>query len=517
MDWLMTSKKKRCDLCKASYRFAKFYDPHMPKKLPASVIAKYVIKRGIEKFVFALRVGLVGVVWLVAVPMFTRHNWTFFFWVSEEGLVSSSHASTTAAEAAVSFVNGSRIANISSTVFSAGSSLLQLVGLAEPAGILGSSIANATNTNTTQTPSAAASAANRFMNKSATWLSDAPYVNNLTRSAGLNRIIVHCIEGIAITLVVVICFILIILVRDYVLQHQRGPEANAFDQLFEEFPIDFARLEQNDNLFDEENLDESEGNDDIFPDVDTVVPGNAANFLQYLRIRRKARDVPHRIVAMAHAEGLEEDLKVWLEPLYPITGRPPPGYGRPAEEPAEEPVDGLEVGPVQGPMPQPADEEFDELSSESSEDEPAEAGPSIETEPASLREAWLARSENGSIGTSPSTTTVDMNETPESAEAADDTAPTNGVNILEFEYRPRANTGPLTTGGGSGFGNNYWAFPTETRDPVPHQDMPAPEPDNEGLVNGHQENDEAEEYGNHEEEYPHYDADDYYEDRKSVV
>lgn len=55
-------------------------------------------------------------------------------------------------------------------------------------------------------------------------LSDVGFLRNLTRSPAVNRTIITVLEGQLITILVIVCFILVILVRDYVVQQQ--PEIN---------------------------------------------------------------------------------------------------------------------------------------------------------------------------------------------------------------------------------------------------------------------------------------------------
>jgi len=51
-------------------------------------------------------------------------------------------------------------------------------------------------------------------------LSEVSYLRNLTRHNSINRTIIATFEGQIITILVIVCFILIILVRDYVVQQQ---------------------------------------------------------------------------------------------------------------------------------------------------------------------------------------------------------------------------------------------------------------------------------------------------------
>ena len=66
--------------------------------------------------------------------------------------------------------------------------------------------------------------------RSSTWLSDLPFLSTMTRSTTLNNIIIDTLEGQLITLFVVVAFILIFLIREWVLQQQQnrllGPDGD---------------------------------------------------------------------------------------------------------------------------------------------------------------------------------------------------------------------------------------------------------------------------------------------------
>lgn len=62
-------------------------------------------------------------------------------------------------------------------------------------------------------------------------LSDVAFLKTLTRHPGLNRIIIATLEGQIITVLVVVCFILVFLIREWVVQQQPGINmGNAFNE-----------------------------------------------------------------------------------------------------------------------------------------------------------------------------------------------------------------------------------------------------------------------------------------------
>lgn len=258
MEWLSHSQKKHCELCKTSFRFTKLYAPNMPKQLPFFIFARHLTRYVLRSFVVWLRISLVACVWLGLLPSLTRWEWKFFFWVSEEGLVytqlqQQNAVVTTAADGASS--NGTSVAldalaAVTSAAADAGSSLVNgTIGRnasaaaeqaqTDPYGLLESS---------RSTPYALLSLIFQILRETfgslnVSWIfvqgedaeksvfsgpptlfSEVGFLRNFCRFPLVNRMVIFIVEGQFITLLVVVCFILVILVRDYVLQQQ--PEIN---------------------------------------------------------------------------------------------------------------------------------------------------------------------------------------------------------------------------------------------------------------------------------------------------
>lgn len=62
----------------------------------------------------------------------------------------------------------------------------------------------------------------RAMPRSSTWLSDQEFLRTMTRSTTINNIIIDTLEGQLITLFIVVAFILIFLIREWVMQQQQN-------------------------------------------------------------------------------------------------------------------------------------------------------------------------------------------------------------------------------------------------------------------------------------------------------
>ncbi|EPE05476.1 ring finger membrane protein [Ophiostoma piceae UAMH 11346] len=456
MEWLSHSQKKHCELCKTPFRFTKLYSPTMPRQVPFAVFAQHLVRYFFRRALVWLRIGLVGIVWVAALPIFTRWAWSFFFWVSEEGLVAPnrvSSGSSGAVSAAGNNATGTSPAvapratdlngtALSSSVLSiAGSTFLHMIGVYEP------------SEPETATSATASRSSTRFAGTvPPSWLSEVPFLNNLTRFRTVNYLAIYALEGLFITFLVVICFILIILVRDYVVQHQPDPHIRAAFEDVDADNLQRAAAHDDDNASEAGNSEDSRTEsrpsnwDDALGDSDwetddsvdgmgdgpirlPAIDGNAhteatsndrnellppeggASVYEYMRIYRRADGDPDRILEIAREEGQEEHLQYWLRVMQNVAER--------------------------------------------------------------------HQSDRGSIGTTSSTTTADLDEPqafadPDTDEARPAMAPPSGVaesssafGGFEYGLRPRANTdGPIAPFGSNPLGSNNWEFPPLPLTPV---------------------------------------------------
>jgi E3 ubiquitin-protein ligase MARCH6 len=243
MEWLSHSQKKYCELCKTPFRFTKLYAPDMPQSLPIHIFIEHMAKYLLRNLLVWLRAAVAISVWVFWLPYFMRAVWSFMFWISDEGLGASSimsrmnetnntmstipssilaigtcpasplFAATTTSAAEVEAVVGQLEGKDVSDYFVR----FLLNSFTSPLLASDGELGNVLN----------ASAAPSNASQSATGsslLGDVAILGNLTRNSSLNRAIVSVLEGQIITVLVIISFILIILVRDYVVQQQ--PEIN---------------------------------------------------------------------------------------------------------------------------------------------------------------------------------------------------------------------------------------------------------------------------------------------------
>ncbi|KAJ6164107.1 hypothetical protein N7470_002779 [Penicillium chermesinum] len=243
VEWLAHSQKKHCELCKTHFRFTKLYDPNMPQSLPTPLFLRQALAQSGRTVLTWLRFLLVAFVWLGWLPWSMRAIWRALFWLadgrwSSHGkttpkagqLVESKNALTAGVTSTISLVASTASMPVvddanksppASFVGVPGSEPLMLTlirkmlpgflfpGLSSPMGENGSSTTGLGSSSKLRYPS---------------WLSDVKFLNTLTPYPTINNMIIDTLEGQLITLLVVIAFILLFLIREWVVQQQ--PMAN---------------------------------------------------------------------------------------------------------------------------------------------------------------------------------------------------------------------------------------------------------------------------------------------------
>ena len=111
MEWLSHSRKKYCELCKTQFRFTKLYDPHMPKELPLFVFIREAIFQTTSYILLWCRAALVLCVWLFCLPYCMRSMWRTLFWVGDGEWASRMKNSIQGAVNAAHSAHGSGLIN----------------------------------------------------------------------------------------------------------------------------------------------------------------------------------------------------------------------------------------------------------------------------------------------------------------------------------------------------------------------------------------------------------------------
>lgn len=219
MEWLSHSNKKHCELCKTPFRFTKLYDSHMPQTLPLAIFVKRACVHSLHYLLTWARAITVALVWLVVLPWCIRWSWRGLFWTLDAGwardpwlakMKAQSHSSSSTAAAPES---GSPAPSFAATAQPFGLSLSRFIlgALFYPWKPLSQPILYPPTNNTSDA---------LFISPHSSLLSDVKAINSLTPYPWVNRFILDVLEGEVITLFVVIAFILVFLIREWVVQQQ---------------------------------------------------------------------------------------------------------------------------------------------------------------------------------------------------------------------------------------------------------------------------------------------------------
>ena len=282
MEWLSHSQKKHCELCKTPFRFTKLYDPHMPTSVPFGIFFKQASLHIVRGLMTWARWNLVIFVWLCWVPWCMRAIWRFFFWIGDGAWLTRSeierHARRITKLAATldhsrNIQNStSLLSNVTATTSAAIANILPKWGpisqtlnstSREPTSlwIFRRMISGFIFPYTAIAPSPSISLNGTVSGRSprsSSVLSDVVFLKRLTRWETLNNVFIDILEGQLITLSIVTAFILVFLIREWVVQQQpmvnlnvgqnaagalEGPvrienDAGALDQVQDEQAID---------------------------------------------------------------------------------------------------------------------------------------------------------------------------------------------------------------------------------------------------------------------------------------
>ncbi|KAK4152093.1 hypothetical protein C8A00DRAFT_16563 [Chaetomidium leptoderma] len=384
MEWLSHSQKKHCELCKTPFRFTKLYDPNMPQALPAYVFVSHTTKYIFRNLLVWMRAALVANVWLGWLPYLMRSVWSFLFWISDEGLGGRGAFSVAAGE--LDLLSGAPFGSdvcASSPLFAATTSVATIGGVIDNLspesaklvkGLYSLNFSSSDPIYSTvlrllfgtmglaEKPADLSNATARLPSEPPnheTLLSGVGFVGNLTRHASINRAAIAILEGQIITILVIVCFILIILVRDYVVQQQpeinmraafaaenqlqaaglvepapeEAPPEAELEEPFEDGPDDTAvseaASEATTEAEDQDDFDRTEDSNLTVQDSNLTVQDfnrttvqdsnrtmvqdfDRATVHEYLNIYREAGGDPEKILRIARERGLEARLDYWM-------------------------------------------------------------------------------------------------------------------------------------------------------------------------------------------------------------
>ncbi|KAF2748110.1 hypothetical protein M011DRAFT_467159 [Sporormia fimetaria CBS 119925] len=219
MEWLSHSQKKYCELCKTPFRFTKLYHPEMPTAVPTNVFLRRALWHVFRSVVTWCRAFLVGLIWIIALPYCVRLVWRTLFFLADGGWARPSVSPKTTHTAMDVSNSPSNVSAPSlapqpkSTASTAAHTLFTFVGrlflgpvfeLVKPA--------------VQSAPVSVTTATNLDLGQPSL-LSELPWLQWFP-SKDWNRVLVDVVEGQLITVLIVIAFILIFLIREWVIQQR---------------------------------------------------------------------------------------------------------------------------------------------------------------------------------------------------------------------------------------------------------------------------------------------------------
>lgn len=238
MEWLSHSRKKHCELCKTPFKFTKLYDANMPQTLPWRVFVKracmHVLKTGLQWF----RGLFVASVWLLFLPWLVRWGWRWTFWIADagwarelfmhkmkgqymRGLEQAGEWNATTPYAKVvedyfkNLIDMSKGANSST-----GGPLVY--GWASD--LVAAFTRESSNGSSSVTSGPFYASSSPWPLSDSSLFADWSYISHMTDSPRFNRLVLDIFEGQVITCVVIAGFLLVFLIREWVVQQQ--PLAN---------------------------------------------------------------------------------------------------------------------------------------------------------------------------------------------------------------------------------------------------------------------------------------------------
>ncbi|KAI5779817.1 hypothetical protein EDC01DRAFT_669996 [Geopyxis carbonaria] len=237
MEWLTHSQKKYCELCKTQFTFTKVYDPDMPQTLPTPLFLRQAARHMLRNIIFWARGVLVGFVWLGCLPWCVGWMWRAWFWLGDGGWwarrdmlraipsgdMLASPTGEIAGETTAARGRGI-IAYLASPALSVFMSPINGgSGVAKEAAIANTTGTMANTTNVQYYPDGIFFDSNPF--------------HTMSRWPVLNRLVVDVIEGQLLTALIVVMFILVFLIREWVVQQQPGLGQNLGLNLDENAPL----------------------------------------------------------------------------------------------------------------------------------------------------------------------------------------------------------------------------------------------------------------------------------------
>ncbi|KAI1625261.1 E3 ubiquitin-protein ligase MARCH6 [Exophiala viscosa] len=240
MEWLSHSQKKYCELCKTSFRFTKLYDRSMPATLPLPLFVRQLARHGFKSLARWIRYTIVALIWVCCLPWCIRQVWRGMIWFADGTWEEmESHLSTDV------LASGTSTASIPVRTFAANFTMpeyLERIKLVFPPmqlsladiaraflsqGLIGrllqlilSLFMPLAPSNTEEAISSNMTSTVQTSNRPPSLLSNVHFFGTLSKSPAINGTIIDIVEGQLICVFLVTAFILVFLIREWVINQQ---------------------------------------------------------------------------------------------------------------------------------------------------------------------------------------------------------------------------------------------------------------------------------------------------------
>ncbi|KAJ9653594.1 hypothetical protein H2198_007258, partial [Neophaeococcomyces mojaviensis] len=236
MEWLAHSQKKYCELCKTPFRFTKLYDQSMPEKVPFPLFLRQAGFHALRAVATWSRYVLVMFIWLGWLPWTIRQIWRGLFWIADGSRLTSyemraametyaaqseNNDTSTALQAAMLNVTLTRSPQAENLAFlSSLAGLLSVLDFTTAVRWTIRALLNIVISSGALSKWAEGLFSFAPLPRPPSLLSDVQTINSATNSPMFNNAIVDVLEGQLICLTIVAAFILVFLIREWVINQQ---------------------------------------------------------------------------------------------------------------------------------------------------------------------------------------------------------------------------------------------------------------------------------------------------------
>jgi hypothetical protein len=206
-EWLLHSRKRHCELCKHPFTFTRVYREDMPETIPFPLFVRRASMRLLKSLVFALRVLLAGVVWLIILPYATVWALRGLLWSGES--VALGLSGTQLPEHIIRAREQEQAARLANGTFDGPGGFWKAMFRAAIYGVIHN-----------QTDTSIGSSENTVPVHSLA-------IEERQLVLAVTRFFADCFEGQIIACLVVVVFVAGFLLREWILQNTRPPELQA--------------------------------------------------------------------------------------------------------------------------------------------------------------------------------------------------------------------------------------------------------------------------------------------------